>query len=233
MLKRRWEGGGAMLSDGEAGQVVRKLHEAIVKMDEQAAVELSGSVLRHGIDPRDAIVHGVAAAMDTVAGLYADQEYYVPELLLCADTAYAALDILKPHVKPDQTQTKGRILIGVVEGDIHDIGKNLVKVMFDATGWTVYDLGKDVKLERFVEEQVRTEADIVAISALLTTSMIAMPRVIQMVKAQSPDTPVIVGGAPLNQHIAERFGADGYADNAASAVGEAKRLIETRRAKTH
>jgi methanogenic corrinoid protein MtbC1 len=105
--------------------------------------------------------------------------------------------------------------------------------MFDATGWTVYDLGKDVKLERFVEEQVRTEADIVAISALLTTSMIAMPRVIQMIKAQSPDTPVIVGGAPLNQHIAERFGADGYADNAASAVGEAKRLIETRRAKTH
>lgn len=222
-----------MRSGEEAEHFVRRLHDAVVSMDGKAAVELSESVLKHGIDPREAIVHGVAAAMDTVAGLYADQQYYVPELLLCADAAYAALDTLKPHVKSDETQTKGRIVLGVVEGDIHDIGKNLVKVMFDATGWTVYDLGKDVKLERFVDEQVRTNADIVALSALLTTSMVAMPRVIQMVKAHSPHTLVMVGGAPLSRDIAVRYGADGYADNAASAVGEAQRLLETRKAKVH
>jgi methylmalonyl-CoA mutase cobalamin-binding domain/chain len=202
-------------------------------MDTETAVELSRRVLQLGIDPRDAIAHGLTTAMDTVGGLYADQEYFVPELLLCADALYAALDILKPHVKADETETKGRIILGVVEGDIHDIGKNLVKVMFDATGWTVYDLGYNVKLERFVEEQVRTDADIVALSALLTTSMVAMPRVIQMVKAQSPNTLVIVGGAPVNRDIAERYGADGYADNAADAVSEAKRLLEAQRQKAY
>lgn len=217
-----------MSSDREADHVVQRLHDAVVNMDETAAVEYSQRVLQEGINPRDAIVHGVAEAMETVARLYTDKTYFVPELLLCADVAYTALDILKPHVGSSSNQTKGRILVGVVEGDIHDIGKNLVKVMFDATGWTVYDLGKDVKLERFVEEQIRTQADIVAISALLTTSMVAMPRVIDMIKAQSPDTPVIVGGAPLNRELALRYGADGYADNAAGAVGEAQRLLAGR-----
>jgi len=144
---------------------------------------------------------------------------------------YAARDILRPHIKPGETETTGRMVIGVVEGDVHDIGKNLVRVMFDAVGWTVYDLGKDVKIERFVEEQSRTNSDIVALSALMTTSMLAMPKVIQMVKAQDPNTIVMVGGAPLTREIAMRYGADGYADTAAAAVQEAKRLVEMRREK--
>ena len=131
---------------------------------------------------------------------------------------------------PAETETKEQIVIGVVEGDIHDIGKNLVKTMFDAAGWTVHDLGRDVKLERFVEEQQKTNSDIVALSALMTTSMLAMPKVIQMIKAQNPNVAVMVGGAPLTRDVARLYGADGYADNPSEAVREAVRIIDQLRA---
>ena len=168
------------------------------------------------------------AGMEKVGQLYNEQEYFVPELLVCADALYAGLDILKPHVKGSDQHIKLKVVIGTVEGDIHDIGKNLVKVMFDAAGWTVYDLGKDVKLERFAEEQQRTNADIVAISTLLTTSMLAIPKVIEMVKRKNPNIAVIVGGAPLTRDIARSYGADGYAPNAGVAVQEAIDIINRR-----
>jgi methanogenic corrinoid protein MtbC1 len=126
----------------------------------------------------------------------------------------------------DGIQVKKQVVIGVVEGDIHDIGKNLVKVMFEAADWTVYDLGRDVKIERFAEEQQRTGADIVALSALMTTSMLAIPKVIEIIKAQDSRVAVMVGGAPLTRDIATGYGADGYADTAAQAVDEAVRLVE-------
>jgi methylmalonyl-CoA mutase cobalamin-binding domain/chain len=118
-----------------------------------------------------------------------------------------------------------KIVMGVIEGDIHDIGKTLVKTMFEAAGWEIYDLGKDVKLEKFVEELKRTKADVVALSALMTTSMLAMPKVIEMLKAQVPDVIIMVGGAPLSPEIAKQYGADGYARDAIAAVQEADRLF--------
>jgi methanogenic corrinoid protein MtbC1 len=137
---------------------------------------------------------GLSAATERVGALYANQEYFVPELLLCSDALYAGPDIFRPQIKANEAEVKKQIVIGVVEGDVHDIGKNLVKIMFDAAGWVVHDLGNDVKLERFAEEQRRTKADIIALSALMTTSMIAMPKVIEMVKAQDPKVVVMVGG---------------------------------------
>jgi len=144
---------------------------------------------------------------------------------LCSDALYAGLDILKPYVKSEEQETKLKIVIGTVEGDIHDIGKNLVKMMFEATGWIVYDLGRDVKLGRFVDEQERTNSDVVALSALMTTSMLAMPKVIEMIKARNPNAAIIVGGAPLTRDVAKLYGADGYADSAANAVQEVTEMI--------
>jgi methanogenic corrinoid protein MtbC1 len=212
--------------DKEDQGLIKGLYDAVVNMDEEAAAGFSHSILREGIDPYQAVKEGLTAAMDKVGTLYANQEYFVPELLLCSDALYAALDILKPHIKMDGIQVKKQVVIGVVEGDIHDIGKNLVKVMFEAADWTVYDLGRDVKIERFAEEQQRTGADIVALSALMTTSMLAIPKVIEIVKAQDSRVAVMVGGAPLTRDIATGYGADGYADTAAQAVDEAVRLVE-------
>ena len=209
-------------------ELIKLLYDAVINMDEKAAAELSHAIIAEGIDPYQATMSGLSAAMDRVGVLYANKEYFVPELLLCADALYAGLNILKPHIKTEQMGAKGQIVIGVVEGDIHDIGKNLVKIMFDAAGWTVHDLGKDVKLERFVEEQQRTHSDIVALSALMTTSMVAMPKVIQMVKSQAPHVAVMIGGAPLNPAIAKSYGADGYASNASEAVQVAIKMISHR-----
>jgi corrinoid protein of di/trimethylamine methyltransferase len=207
-------------------ELLKEIHDAVVEFDEEKAADLCRQTLEAGIDPYEAIMAGLATGMDTVGDLYEKKEYFVPELLLCSDALYAGLDVLRPHVKADEHRASGRIILGVVEGDIHDIGKTLVKTMFEAAGWEIYDLGKDVKLARFVEELQRTGADVVALSALMTTSMMGMPKVIEMLKAEKPEVVVMVGGAPLTVDIARRYGADGYAKDAISAVQEAERLFQ-------
>jgi len=164
-----------------------------------------------------------------VGGKFNRKEYFVPELLLCSDAFYAGLDILKPAIESSgrPSAVKGSIVLGVVEGDIHDIGKNLVKIMFEAAGWSVHDLGRDVKSERFVAEQARTSAGIVGLSALMTTSMLNMPNIIKALREKDPEVRIIVGGAPINPDIARKFGADGYAETAAKAVEEGTRLLGT------
>jgi len=219
-----------MASPERTSELLKGLYDAVVDMDEEAAAEISHSVLDEGVDAYQAVMEGLAKGMDKVGELYLTQVYFVPEILLCSDALYAALDILKPHIKTDEAEAKGKIVIGVVEGDIHDIGKNLVKIMFDAAGWTIYDLGRDVKLEKFVEEQQRTKADVVALSALMTTSMLAIPKVIEMIKTQDPNVAIMVGGAPLSPDIAKKYGADGYAKNAGEAVKEATAMLERVRA---
>ena len=214
-----------MATEERSRELIKGLYDAVVAMDNDAVVELSQAVLEEGVDAYYAVNDGLAAAMEKVGELYANKEYFVPELILCSDALYAGLDILKPHIKIGEAQTKGQVVIGVVEGDIHDIGKNLVRVMFDAAGWTVHDLGKDVKLQRFVEEQRKTSSDVVGLSALMTTSMLAIPKVIEMIKEENPNVAVMVGGAPLRRDIAERYGADGYADNAGEAVREAIKML--------
>ena len=209
-----------MASKDRTQELLKALSDAVVAYDEEAVAELSKVILEEGIDPLDAITKGLAAGMEKVGELYANQVYFVPELLLCSDALYAGLDILKPHVKTEEQEATLKIVIGTVEGDIHDIGKNLVKMMFEATGWTVYDLGRDVKLGRFVEEQERTNSDVVALSALMTTSMLAMPKVVEMIKARNPNVAIIVGGAPLTRDVAKLYGADGYAESATNAVQE-------------
>jgi methanogenic corrinoid protein MtbC1 len=215
-----------MVTDKKHQKLIKGLHDAVIQMDEDSARELSQVILKEGIDASYAVSQGLMTAMEKVGELYACHTYFVPELLLCADALYAGLEILRPHIKIEGPETKKRIVIGTVEGDIHDIGKNLVKIMFEAAGWVVHDLGKDVKLQRFVEEQSRTQSDVVALSALMTTSMLAMPKIIEMMKAKDPNVAIMVGGAPLTREIAKSYGADGYADNAGEAVREANEMLK-------
>lgn len=215
-----------MATQERTQELIKGLYEAVLTMDEDTAQKLSRAIIDEGIDAHYAIKHGLTAAMARVGELYTNQEYFVPELLLCADALYAGLQILQGQVKSEHWGVKRQIVIGTVEGDIHDIGKNLVKIMFEAAGWTVHDLGKDVKLHRFVEEQQRTNSDVVAMSALMTTSMLAMPKAIEMLRAESPAAAIMLGGAPLSRQIAGKYGADGYACTAGEAVPEAVKMLD-------
>lgn len=215
-----------MAVNEETEILIKKLYDAVLNMEEETTREISEVVLEKGIDAYFAVKHGLAAAMDKAGELYAKQEYFVPELLLCSDALYAGLEVLQPHIKFDRTEQKRQIIIGTVEGDIHDIGKNLVKIMFEAAGWTVHDLGKDVKLNRFVDELKRTKADVVAMSALMTTSMLAMPKVIEMIRAEDSKVAIMLGGAPLTRDIALNYGADDFADNAGEAVQAANTMLK-------
>jgi methanogenic corrinoid protein MtbC1 len=216
-----------MVSEERKREILEAIRNAVVQYDEDQCATWCKVALQEGLDAHEATMKGLATGMDKVGELYTRQEYFVPELLLCSDALYAGLDILRPHIRTDRAALKGNLLLGVVEGDIHDIGKNLVKTMFEASGWQVVDLGKDVKLERFVEEQKKINADLVGLSALMTTSMMAIEKTVALLKAADPKVKVLVGGAPLNREIAAKFGADGYAEDAVSAVQEAVRMIKT------
>ena len=165
--------------------------------------------------------------MEEVGRLFEAQEYFVPELLMCADALYVGLDILKPHVNQLDLGVKGSVVIGTVEGDVHDIGKNIVKMMFDVAGFEVFDLGKDVPLDKFIEEQIKTDSDLVCLSAMMTTTMVGMKKVIDDLKAKNPDIKIMIGGAPVSQDIAEKWGADGYAGDANNALKDAINMISS------
>lgn len=217
-----------MATEERTKEILKGLHEAVAQFEEEDAVKWARIALEEGVDPFVATMEGLAAGMMEAGEKYNCKEYFVPELLLCADALYAGLDILKPAVEASgrKSGVKGSIVLGVVEGDVHDIGKNLVKLMFEVAGWTVYDLGKDVPLDKFVEEQLRTDSDIVGISALMTTSMLAMPEVIRRLRAKNPKVRIMLGGAPINPEVADKYGADGYAKTAGTAVDEAMRLLK-------
>lgn len=217
-----------MSSAERTREILKGLYDAVVFFDEDKATEWAKIALDEGVDPFLASMEGLADGMIEVGELYNKKEYFVPELLMCADALYAGLDILRPAIKASgrKVQTKGTILLGVVEGDVHDIGKNLIKMMFDVAGWTVHDLGTDVPLDKFVEEQVKTDSDIVGISAMMTTSMLAMPEIIKKLKEKNPNVRIMLGGAPINLDVIEKYGADGYAKSAGTAVDEAIGLLK-------
>lgn len=213
------------MENAKREEILKKLSDAVVEYDEDEAREWSQKALDDGLDAFDAIMNGLAAGMEIVGDLYDKQEYFVPELLMCADALYVGLDILRPHIKTGSIQKKGQVVIGTVQGDVHDIGKNIIKLMFDVGGFTVHDLGRDVPLENFVKEQLRTDSEIVAMSAMMTTTMMGMRKVIDMIKEKNPNVAIMLGGAPVTKDVADLFGADGYAESAGNAVQEAIKMI--------
>jgi corrinoid protein of di/trimethylamine methyltransferase len=213
------------MEDARKEEILKKLAEAVVEFEEDDAKKWAQIALDEGMDAFEAIMDGLAAGMETVGDLYDQQEYFVPELLMSADALYAGLDILKPHIKQEAVKKMGQVVIGTVQGDVHDIGKNIIKLMFDVGGFEVHDLGRDVPLEKFVEEQLKTDAEIVAMSAMMTTTMVGMKKVIEMIKAKNPNVAIMLGGAPVTQDVVELWGADGYAESAGNAVQEAIKMI--------
>jgi corrinoid protein of di/trimethylamine methyltransferase len=210
----------------EKEKLFKALETAVVEMDEERAIELTNQVVADGVDAFEAINQGLSKGMDRAGQLFEEEEYFIPELLMCSDAMYAGLEVLKPHLKTTR-EKKGTVVIGVIEGDTHDIGKNLVKIMLETSGFDVKDLGRDVPPVRFVETAKELNAQIIALSTLMTTTMDGMREVVQLLKSQGirDQFKIIVGGGPISPGFASRIGADGYATNAAEAVKLAKSLL--------
>lgn len=218
-----------MVTEEKKTEILERLKQAVINYDEDAAKDAAKEALDNGVDAAEAIFNGLVKGMEEVGRLFEAQEYFVPEVLMCADALYAGLDILKPHMKKLDLGVKGSVVIGTVEGDVHDIGKNIVKMMFDVAGFTVYDLGRDVPLDKFVEEHLRTDSDLVCLSAMMTTTMVGMKTVIDKLKAKNPNVKIMIGGAPVSQDIAEKWGADGYSKDASNALKDAMNMISSLR----
>lgn len=183
--------------------------------------------LDSGIDPKVILDEGMIAAMAEVGRLFESGEYFVPEMLIAARAMKAGLAILKPHLVQANVKSTGKVVIGTVQGDLHDIGKNLVGMMLEGAGFEILDLGTDVSPEKFVEAVKSAEVDILALSALLTTTMPNMKATIEALKQAGgrDQIKVIVGGAPLTDQYARQIGADGFAPDASRAVVLAKSLL--------
>ena len=210
----------------ERETILKRLSEAVLKYDEKGAHDAAVIAVEQKIDATEAILDGLVDGMKRAGELFKNQEYYVPEILLCSDAMEEGLKILRPHIKMESTKDpKGSIILGTIEGDIHSIGKNLVKLMLDTNGYEVHDLGEDVPISLFVEEYKKLGADIVAISSLMTTGLMAVQKAIPVLKNTDPNILIMVGGAPFTKEIANQFGADGFAHDAVRAVAEADRLM--------
>lgn len=207
-------------------EILEGLAKAVIDGNEVKSEELAKKSLEVGIDPYESLMKGCNKGMAKVSDLYEIKEMFVPEILLSADAMYAAIDILKPHLKVDASAKKpAKVIIGVAQGDIHDIGKNLVKMMLEVAGFIMIDVGKDVPVDTFVKKTIEEDADIVAISALMTTSMMYMEPVIKKLKENTAKAKVVIGGAPINNDFANKIGADGYGKDAVEAVKVSKKLV--------
>jgi corrinoid protein of di/trimethylamine methyltransferase len=206
-------------------ELLEKMKTAVIEWQEDDIGGYAQQFLDDGYVALEGIMDGLAAGMEVVGDLYDRNEYFVPEVLMCADALYAGLAVLRPHVPKKDGGPNAQVVIGSIQGDVHDIGKNLVKMMFDVAGWEVHDLGRDVPLENFVEEQLRTDSEVVAMSAMMTTTMMGMKKVIKMIKDKNPEVAIMLGGAPVTKDVANLFGADGYAESAGNAVSEGIKMI--------
>lgn len=203
------------------------LKEAVIVGNASAAKELTEKALAENISAKQILDEALIPGMTVVGEKFKNNEYYVPEVLIAARAMYSALDILRPILSKSEVETKGTVVIGTVKGDLHDIGKNLVRMMLEGGGFKVIDLGVDVAPEKFIEAINEHNAQILAMSALLTTTMPSMKTTIEALKSVGirDKVKVMVGGAPVTQQWADEIGADGYAPDAASAVDKAKELL--------
>lgn len=209
-------------------ELLAKLSECVVEMEEEEVVDVAKEYIEAGYPAFDGIMEGLVDGMNKASDLYDAEEYFVTDVLLCSDAMYAGLEVLRPHL-PENADAgeKPKAVIGVVEGDTHDIGKNLVKIMMDTAGFEMYDLGRDVPLDTFVDKAIEVNASIVCMSTLMTTTMVGMKTVIEKLQERGirDKVKVMIGGSPISQKYADEIGADGYSTNAVEAVKLAKRLL--------
>lgn len=212
----------------ERADILAKMKKAIIEGHKEEAENLARQAIQENLDLNEVIEKGYVPGIQKVGELWEEGEYFLPELITSAECMKAAMAVLQPVLSQAniEMRSSGKAVIGTVEGDIHDIGKNLVASLLSANGYEVVDLGADVKLERFVQTAEAEEADFICLSALLTTTMVNQKKVIEILKERnlSGRFKILVGGAPVSQQWADDIGADGYAENAMLAVKLVKRV---------
>ncbi len=206
---------------------LKGIYESIIDGDQAAAIKNVNQALAEGINPVDILNDGMVKAMAEVGRLFEVGEYFVPEMLIAARAMQSGLAIIKPQLVKANVKSSGKVVVGTVKGDLHDIGKNLVCMMLEGAAFEIVDLGADVSPDKFVEAVKSSGANIVAMSALLTTTMPNMRVTIEALKAAGvrDRVKVLVGGAPLTEDYARKIGADGYSSDASKAVALAKALV--------
>lgn len=202
-------------------ELLKKLSYGVLEMEDELVIETSKEYISLGYPAFEGIMDGLVDGMNRASQLYDEEEYFVTDVLLCSDAMYEGLSILRPHLpaeEAEKTKTKG--IIGVVEGDTHDIGKNLVKIMLETAGFDMIDLGRDVPLQSFVEKAKEENASFVCLSTLMTTTMNGMGTVVQLLKdaGMRDAVKVFIGGGPISKKFSDIIGADGYSPNAVEAV---------------
>jgi len=206
---------------------LKKLYDAIVSGDAKTSQAMTQQALAEGVDPLKLVNEQMVPAMDEVGRRFEANEYFVPELLISARAMKAALELIRPLLVARGDKPVGRVAIGTVKGDLHDIGKNLVASLLEGGGFEVIDLGVNVSPEKFIETVNSKQANVIAMSALLTTTMPSMKTTIDALKQAGvrEKVKVLIGGAPITQKYAEEIGADGYSENAVGAVALAKKAV--------
>ncbi len=208
--------------------VLEQISDCLRRGDDGKVFELTKQAIETGLPPRDILDKGLIAGMDVVGEQFQKHEIFLPEVLLAARAMYAGMDQLKPLLVEEGIPSIGRVAIGTVHGDLHDIGKNLVGIMLKGAGFEVIDLGKDVPAEEFVDAAEKEDAKVIGMSALLTTTMPVMRKVVDLLKERGLDKSIktIIGGAPVTQEFAREIDADAYAYDAAKAVECVKALVK-------
>ncbi|MBK8049741.1 MAG: corrinoid protein [Anaerolineales bacterium] len=204
-----------------------ELYDAIIAGNAKVSAAVTQKAIDAGADPQVLLNNSMIEAMNEVGRRFEANECFVPELLISARAMKAALEIIRPLLKGEGAEPAGRVVIGTVQGDLHDIGKNLVATMLEGGGFEIFDIGVDASPDKFVDAVQKNTPDLVALSALLTTTLPAMKRIVDKLTQAGvrENIKVIVGGAPVTQGFADEIGADGYSDNAAGAVTLARRLL--------
>ncbi len=205
---------------------LKAIAEALIKGDRNTVVELTKKAIEEKVPPSDILQKGLIAGMAVIGERFKKNEVYVPEVLIAARAMHGALAVLEPQLKASGVKPAGTVVLGTVKGDLHDIGKNLVGMMLQGGGLQVIDIGTDAPAEKFVTAAKEKGAQVIAMSALLTTTMPQMADVVKAVKAAGLKVQTMIGGAPVTQSYADEIGADGYAADAASAVDMAMKLIK-------
>ena len=208
-------------------EFLEELSNAVVEMEEDDAARIAQEYIEQGHDAYEGISSGLVDGMNKAGELFEEEEYFIPELLACSDAMNKGIEVLSPHIERSEIKDEKIIVIGVVQGDTHDIGKNLVALLEEVAGYKIVDLGKDVPPSVFVERAEEESADVIALSTLMTTTMPRMKEVIDLLKEKNirDKYKVIVGGAPVSPKFAEDIGADGYSANANGAVRLVQELL--------
>jgi methanogenic corrinoid protein MtbC1 len=212
-------------------EILEGLKEAVVRFDIDNIRTLAEKALSQGVSAYDGVINGMAKGMDVVGQKYQLGEFFLPELVMAGETFKEGMKVFGAHLKPSEIGAQGRVVIGTVEGDLHDIGKNIVASLVEASGFEVHDVGVDVTADRFLAKTKEASADVVAMSALLSTTFPHMKEVIEAIKKANMSAKTLVGGAPLNKETAKSLGADDYGRDAVEGASICKQWAAERKRK--